>query len=318
METKKCPICGETTSSYMGNYRKDGLCKKHAQEFKNGKIIQCEKCNTWHDVNEKCTHKKDMPDIFEGKELIEYSNATNKCFVCGAEAPYGKQCKECYCETLDFRDNIDKNRKAYELKEWFYNLKNSIYKMKNIIKIQSSCNKLIALAILCRDLHNDEYLIDRVYNDITEINKKLTNNQTIENSLTNYDDNKNETSGQVKCVDGHWVENDLEREIDDILYSLRKVHIYAKKVNEITERCVKSDWFIPVLSDTKGIYIELWGMETEDYKKNKEEKIKLYEQEDLPLIQIYRKDVLSDKALLKDTLESDITKKEKELKKRKY
>ena len=88
-----------------------------------------------------------------------------------------------------------------------------------------------------------------------------------------------------------------------------------KKVNEITERCVKSDWFIPVLSDTKGIYIEFWGMDTENYKKNKEEKIKLYEQEKLQLIQIYRKDVLSDKALLKDNLESEINKIEKELKK---
>lgn len=35
-----CPICGEETSSYMGHYRKDGLCRKHAAEFKSGKIIQ--------------------------------------------------------------------------------------------------------------------------------------------------------------------------------------------------------------------------------------------------------------------------------------
>ena len=102
-----------------------------------------------------------------------------------------------------------------------------------------------------------------------------------------------------------------------MLYQLRKPHVYAKKVNEITSRGVKSDWFIPILSDTKGIYIELWGMETEEYKQNKQEKIKLYKEEELPLIEIYRKDVISDKALLRDNLECDINKLEKDLKKKK-
>ena len=57
-------------------------------------------------------------------------------------------------------------------------------------------------------------------------------------------------------------------------------------------------------------------METEDYIKNKEEKIKLYKEEELSLIEIYRKDVLSDKALLRDNLESQINEKEKELKRK--
>ena len=46
------------------------------------------------------------------------------------------------------------------------------------------------------------------------------------------------------------------------------------------------------------------------------EKIKLYHEEELALIEIYRKDVLSDKALLRDNLESLINEKEKELKRR--
>ena len=33
-----CPLCGEPTSSYMGNYRRDRLCKKHASDLKNGII----------------------------------------------------------------------------------------------------------------------------------------------------------------------------------------------------------------------------------------------------------------------------------------
>lgn len=172
---------------------------------------------------------------------------------------------------------------------------------------------------MCRDIHGDDALISRVYNDIEGLlehapqQDKGKKQQTQDND---FDAHKNETTGEVKCIDGHWVENDLERDIDDMLYSLRKPHVYAKKVNEITARAVKSDWFIPVLSDTKGIYIELWGMDTEEYRKNKEAKIALYQEEELALIQIYRKDVLSDKALLRDNLESWINEKEKELKKR--
>lgn len=53
-----CPICGDVTSSYMGNYRKDRLCKKHATDLRNGKLVKCENCNEWHYVNESCKCKK--------------------------------------------------------------------------------------------------------------------------------------------------------------------------------------------------------------------------------------------------------------------
>ena len=36
-EKMVCPICGEPTSSYMGHYRKDRLCKKHATALKTAK-----------------------------------------------------------------------------------------------------------------------------------------------------------------------------------------------------------------------------------------------------------------------------------------
>lgn len=311
MASKQCAICNEKSGMYP-------LCKKHLAMIKTNEVIKQD--GKWV-LNNK-DKEETLIDVLgfsyvETPLGVEYENDTHKCYVCGADSYSGKQCKSCYYETVDFKTNIDKNRKAHEFREWYYNLKNSIYKIKNKDNVESNCNKLIALAILCRDLHDDDSLLSRVYTDIQEINKKFNTKENIKTAeFANYDENKNETSGQVKCQDGHWVENDLEREIDDILYSLRRVHVYAKKVNEITERTVKSDWFIPILSDTKGIYIELWGMDTEEYKKNKEEKIKLYEQEDLQLIQIYRKDVISDKALLKDNLESLINQKEKELKRK--
>lgn len=255
----------------------------------------------------------------EDEKSIEFVNESMTCCVCGKEAKYGKQCKDCYSETQDYIDSMDKNRKANQIRDYYYNLKLNLYRIKSFSNKKSNCNKLIALALLCRNIHMDDSLISRVYKDIEELMEKANDIKSKEEpeQIKNYDEQKNDTSGQVRCVDGHWVENDLERQIDDILYSLRQPHVYAKRVNQITERVVKCDWFIPVLSDTKGIYIELWGMDTKDYLKNKEDKIKLYKEEELPLIQIYKKDVLSDISILKDNIESEINEKIKEIKKKK-
>jgi len=297
MASKICQICGKPSGMYP-------LCREHFQMRDEGLVLKNEETGLWELVEEN------------ENESIEYENESGKCYVCGDDAPYGKQCKDCYYETLDYIDSMDKNRKANDTREYYYSLKQNIYKIKSLANKQSNCNKLIALALLCRNIHNDDSLVSRVYNDIEDILSKAQKKEEIP-TVKNYDEQKNETSGQVKCTDGHWVENDLEKQVDDLLYALRLPHVYAKRVNQITERTVKCDWFIPVLSDSKGIFIELWGMDTEDYKRNKEEKISFYKEEELPLIQIYKKDVLSDTTLLKDNLESEIEKLTKELKKRK-
>ena len=53
MENKNliCPICGEPTSVYMGNARKDRLCRKHATMLKNGEIVICFSCGKYHEAN---------------------------------------------------------------------------------------------------------------------------------------------------------------------------------------------------------------------------------------------------------------------------
>ena len=187
--------------------------------------------------------------------------------------------------------------------------------MNDMENIQANCNKLIAIALLLKNLHNENGTINRVYNDVKDIITKkkrlLTDNEDIEKN-SNIDSDKNKQPGQCRAIDGHWLENDLEKDIDDILYNLRKVHVYGKKVNEIDERTIKCDWFIPVLSNSKGIYIEFWGMSTEDYIRNKQEKIKLYNEYEIPLIQI-NKDEIKDKQLLQDRVETEINKLTKEI-----
>lgn len=295
--SKNCAICGE----YSGYYP---LCRDCADKYREG-LIDKDEYGNWFEVDDEKEYNQ-----------IEYENENEECIVCGENAPYGKQCKECYYETLEYQDEIDKNRKAYELREWYYNLKDKIYRMSDYEEIQTNCNKLIAIALLLRNLHNDTSTINRVYNDISDIltkKQKQTIQQKEQETIIDYD--KNYIAGQSRALDGHWLDNDFERDIDDMLYNLRIVHVYAKKVNEITERTVKCDWFIPVISNSKGIYIEFWGKSSPDYIRNKQEKIKLYKDYDLELIEI-NKDEMIDKQLVQDRLETEINKIKKEMTKK--
>ena len=81
--------------------------------------------------------------------------------------------------------------------------------------------------------------------------------------------------------------------MDDILYNLRYPHAYSPAVTEINtkiDRAIEADWFIPVKSNTTGIYIEYWGMESKRYLENKKEKKELYKKYNLPLIEIEKEE----------------------------
>lgn len=101
-----CPICGEQTSSYMGNYRKDGLCRKHAKEFKDGIIVQCPDCGKWNNVGEICDCKIQTTKLnFSNKTLQKSKNKTEKeessideltCIICGKSSNGKHFCLDCY------------------------------------------------------------------------------------------------------------------------------------------------------------------------------------------------------------------------------
>lgn len=90
-----CPICGAQTSSYMGNERKDKLCRKHANEFKEGKIIQCEKCGTWHNSNESCEKCGGQNNPKNQNREIDISQP-NTCLICGDNSNGFHFCKSCF------------------------------------------------------------------------------------------------------------------------------------------------------------------------------------------------------------------------------
>ena len=169
-----CPICGEPTNVYMGNARKDKLCRKHGKMANDGEIIQCPDCGKWHDVNDECDCKKN--------EL--------KCIICGKNSNGKHFCIECWnkykdksidlritnckdCEVIDAYGNLtiecDDGRKVRSRAEalisnFLYNNKiRSVYE-KTIYYEEKGENKT---------LHPDFYLPDyELYIEYNEIKKK--------------------------------------------------------------------------------------------------------------------------------------------------
>ena len=258
-------------------------------------------CKTCNDAKNQ---QKTPIAAFVSNENSSQSN--NKCcIVCGESAPNGSLCRKCWYEMVDFKDSINKNAKVFELKDYYFNLRSNIYRMKNFDYIKSNCNKLMAIAALVKDIFSDESLFDRVENDIKEIiEKKQPQKEQPASDYSNTQDARKEEL--LRTADGHYVKSNPESIIDDILYDVRIVHCYEKKVPiSADEQTITADWFIPITDGRHGIYIEYWGMNTKEYLANKERKRKAYKEHDIPLIEIERDDY-KDRQGLTDRLISEI------------
>ena len=88
-----CPICGEPTNVYMGNARKDHLCKKHGKMANAGEIVLCADCNTWHNTNEICACK-DIKKIEQTETMQSSDDLT--CIICGKPSNGKHFCYKCY------------------------------------------------------------------------------------------------------------------------------------------------------------------------------------------------------------------------------
>ena len=100
-----CPICGQPTRVWMGNARKDGLCGKHAEALKAGKII----INNDGLFVDKETGKILNKDYIEPKK--EEQKAAAKCIACGKETKPGFLfCPSCYKKYADKKLLVEINK----------------------------------------------------------------------------------------------------------------------------------------------------------------------------------------------------------------
>ncbi len=298
-----CPICGEETRVYMGNARRDRLCGKHADMLKAGDIFLDDK-GVYR--NKKTSEPLLLPKKI--KPVASTEPTQNKtCIICGQPSGDKPQCKTCFFESRGFMETLDKNNEVRKIRDHYYNLKERIFIIKTLEEAKKQCNRLIAIAMLARELHSDGSLMDRVYRDVESLLKgKLVpeTNSAFEEERKENDETKSKVN---TAQDGHVVDSDMEVRIDDILYNACILHCYGKSIDEIAEKRKKCDWFIPIRNG-QGIYIEYWGMRTQKYLEERAEKEALYKKYNVPYIGIEADDPKKDTSTFRSNLIRDLTK----------
>ena len=297
----KCVICGEPSGYYP-------LCDKHFRERDEGKITKCPECGVWHYTNDAhvCGYSKDLIKQLENSKIEKkiLDDQSSVCAVCGTKTGGSALCKKCYDEMLNYVDTLNRKSSMHSLRDYYYNLKDSIFAMKDIDIAKSNCNRLIAIAVACEVWCDDTSLTDRVYKDVQTLiaNKIIKPDDKYKELRQERDESKTKI---LTAQDGHILKSQIEMQIDDILYNSYILHCYEKPIEEIREVRRKCDWFIPIMNG-KGIYIEYFGMNTPEYKKKREEKEALYKKYNVPYIAI-EKDEPKESSSFKSNLIREIT-----------
>lgn len=286
MVSKICQICGKKSGIYP-------LCKEHLEMKQAGKVIKNEEDGKW-ELNKE--------------ENVEEENT---CLLCNEKISSKYiYCKNCFYNIKDRIEELDKNQKAIKLKDYYYNAKDYAMRIFDENKIYYQELTMCAISDILNNFYNDDGIQLRLKKDIKSINDNLSNkNKKLSNSIKEQNkieelkiESDKEKAKIKKAQDGHFVESEYEIKVDDMLFTNNILHAYNIKVDEITERSVYCDWYIPVLLN-KGIYIELWGVKGEEkYNKNKNEKIELYKKHNLPLIQIEYDELRDDTQRLRSSL----------------
>lgn len=138
-----------------------------------------------------------------------------------------------------------------------------------------------------------------IYIIIKAVKKKKSNIEELEpKNYKNIDhkynfnntDYRKKWSKDYQCADGHYVRSLSEQSIDNWLYNNGYQHSYEKAVYMETspEAVVLSDFYLP----KENIYIEFWGIENDEkYEKRKQDKIKLYDENNLNRIDLTKEDI---------------------------
>lgn len=280
MSTKICQICGKASGIYP-------LCKEHLKMKSEGLVIKNEENGKWILKEEK----------------------NNKCVICGKDSKEKALCKECYHQALLLEEEIDSKKKSFELKDYYFNLRSANYRIVDKNNLHRNLKMMVALANIIYSSYNDTSLISRVNDDIKDIASSRLKKEMKATPFTEMSDLQK--SSIMRTLDGHIVKSEGERIVDDILYNNFIVHCYEKDVTQLStnNRNIKCDWFIPVFGN-KGIYVEYWGMLNKDYIKNKDEKRKLYKDNNIPLIEIEKDDIKDVSGLSSRILREYLTLKE--------
>lgn len=227
----------------------------------------------------------------------------SNCIICNSKTKNEYWfCKECYNNIQEIKNEIIINYEdEIEIRNHYFNLNNYIL---NNINIDNDYNilKLYALTEISHEYFFDEFLINKIDNDINNIltkmeqydsytNKpiypKLNEIPISKNHSNNFNDIdfRNKWPREHQCEDGHYVRSLSEMIIDNWLYNHNYVHAYEKSVymESNPDSIVLSDFYLP----QGNVYIEFWGIEDDEkYEARKNEKIKLYNKNNINRIDL--------------------------------
>ena len=289
-KTKKnlCEICGEEFSKDKNN----PYCSNCMKKIHNGEIKICFNCGKWHNAKEDCKCTQECLLSESEEYFIRLNEGHEFCVTCGNPTPYGKlQCRDCYYETCDYMNSLNKNSLMNEFRDYYFNLKDAIFRMKDFDTVKSNCNKLIAIAYQNAESNDDSSLINRIEKDvITLIEAKRPKVEPAIETPTSVIEKDEQRENIYSAIDGHRVKSQMECIIDNALWNAGILHAYEQPVIELDFIRKKCDWLIPITGPTKGIYIEYWGMNTEKYLKDRKEKEELYKQNNIPYVGIEKDD----------------------------
>ena len=242
---------------------------------------------------------------------------SKKCIACG-ERLYNSDyalCNDCWNETNDyFEEKKYSYYTEHDLITHYHNIYCLAKKEKKFAKVVELKNKMIAIALIQKTrYHNKDIWCSRLKNDLlsldglpADIAQPILDDQYLSSFIVQPLEER-----RYITEDNHIVRSENEAKIDNMLYRAQIAHAYEKKVDEITERNVYCDWYIPVIGDT-GIYIELWGHMGKKYELNRAEKTKLYKKHKLNLITFDSANIPDDQQMQVELVEK-ITQKKKDI-----
>lgn len=222
----------------------------------------------------------------------------DQCYFCRKASYKHGMCEAHYQIYLEEKEKLlEEDKKKYDFKPHYHNLKHSIYKIINYPRIVDLCIKLIAIADIYYERYENDELTKVVIGDVCNIirNKviKIKENNKIMgerySSLFNDIDFRNKWKANFRTEDGHYVRSMAEQVIDNFLYHHGIVHSYEKRIiiPRDHDSILISDFYIPEL-DT---YIEYYGKYDGEYISRKHAKDQIYKENNLNYIALGKKDL---------------------------
>lgn len=223
---------------------------------------------------------------------------SNQCYFCTKVVHKHGMCDNHYQIYLEQKEKIVmEDKKEYDFKPHYHNLKHSIYKMINYVNIVELSIKLIALAEVYYERYKNDELINSVITDVNKIIrykvKQIKDNRAAMeirySTLFNDIDFRKKWRQNIKTEDGHYVRSRAEQIIDNFLYNHGIVHAYEKLIvlERESEATLLCDFYIPEI-DT---YIEYYGKYDSEYIARKNAKDLIYRENNLNYIPLGKNDL---------------------------